>query len=377
MTFSLVDGGPFYRLVGRLHLRRRSGMVSSWWLALALWMPLAITSVVRFAFGMAPDPTLRDIAVHVRVLVTLPALLVGERLLQRDCAAAIATLDEGEFCDRSALVRIVARGERLRDSPWAEAILFGLALIGGQLALWNISGATGFVHATAVVSTWSFARVWYALVALPVVQFVMFRWLWRWLIWSYMLAAIARLPLRALATHPDHAAGLAPLAWPMTGFGVFTFSVAAVLAGAWATQLIEHTTTLQALIAPLAAFLVAALVLALGPLLMFCRHMFDVRRATFYAYSAFAQDYVQKFNARWVESHVDVEQALGSSDIQSLADIGNAFRVVDETRMFVFTPRAVISLLIAALLPMLPLVASTMTIDVVLKRIVGTVLGGR
>jgi hypothetical protein len=271
----------------------------------------------------------------------------------------------------------VARGERLRDAPWAEAILLALALLGGQLALWNISGATGFVHATAVVSTWSFPRVWYTLVALPVVQFVTFRWLWRWLIWSYMLTKIARLPLRALATHPDRAAGLAPLAWPVTGFGVFAFSSGAVLAGAWATQLIEHTTTLESLIAPLAAFLFTALVLALGPLLMFCRHMFEIRRATFYAYSAFAQDYVQKFDARWVAPRVDVEQALGSSDIQSLADIGNAFRVIDETRMFVFTPRAVISLLIAGLLPMLPLLSSTMTIDVLLQKIVGTVLGGR
>ncbi len=374
--FSLVDGGPFYRLVGRLHLRRQSGMVSSWWLVIALWVPLVVGGVVRAAAGFAIDPTLLDIAVHVRLLVALPALLLGERLLHRDCAAAIAMLDEGDFCDRGALVRIVARGEKLRDAGWAEAILLLLALLGGQLALWNIVGSTGYVHAFAV-STWSFPRVWYALVALPAVQFVMFRWLWRWLIWSYMLLAIARLPLHALATHPDRCAGLAPLAWPATGFGVFAFASGSVLAAAWATQLIDHTTTLQALLAPLAAFVAATLVLAIGPLLFFCRPLFRVRRATFYNYSAFAQDYVQKFHARWVASGIDVQEALGAQDIQALNDLGGAFGVIDQTRLFVFTPRVVVSLLIACVLPMVPLVASAMTIEEVLKRIVGTVLGGR
>src|SRR6476620_2755013 len=106
----------------------------------------------------------------------------------------------------------------------------------------------------------------------------MFRWVWRILIWAYVLARIARLPLSLLATHADFACGLAALARPVTAFSGFVFATGAILSAAWSTLLIEERTTLELLTPKIATFLVGVLVVAIGPLLVLSGHMFRTRR---------------------------------------------------------------------------------------------------
>lgn len=374
--FSLIEGGPFIRVSRRLRLHRPGGGVRAFWLALLLWLPLAIGSIVRSAFGMAVDPTVLDVSVHLRLLVALPLMLMAERLIDPACRGAVASLCDGGFCDRGELEHIVETGERLRDARLPEAILLAIAVLGGQLVLWRIFGSTGLIHGAHPAGPWSFPRLWYALVALPAVQFVMYRFLWRWLIWFIMLVRLARLPLAANAMHPDLAAGLGPLAWPVSAFSVFVFAVASVLAGAWETQLLAHLATREQLVPGMVAFLVLVLVIALGPLLMFCGHVYRARRRALFEYGEFADSYTRRFRARWLAGNRNSEQALGSQDIQALNDLGGAFQVVAKTRVLLFEPRRLIGLWLAVALPMLPLFANGMTTEQLLKRLLGVVLGG-
>jgi hypothetical protein len=375
-SFSLTEGGPFHHVLTRLRLRTPTSMKRCWWLAFFVWLPLVIGEGVRIVFGLPIDPTLSDLSSHVRLLFTLPVLLLSERLLDQTAGSAMASFYSGNFCDRARIDRIADRAERLRDAWVVEAALLGLAVVGGQLVLWEVFGSTGWIHGGARAGFWSFPRVWYAVVALPIFQFVMFRWLWRWLIWSYMLARLSRLPLSVLATHPDYAGGLAALARPMTGFGGFVLGMGAVLAGAWATQVLEDRTTLPALLPGLVAFLVLALAIAVGPLLLFSGHLFRARRRTLAQYGDFARRYMLRFHDKWIARPTEPEQPLGSPDIQSLNDLGEAFQVISKTRVFVFGPRNVLVIWFAGILPMVPLFASALTVEQVLKRIVSTVLGG-
>ena len=175
-------------------------MVRGWWLALFAWLPIVIGEGIRVAAGLHPDPTLFDISVHVRPLVALPMMLFAERLTEPACRTAIDSLRR-KFCDRTSIDCIVDRGENTCVMHGGrKAALAAVALIGGQLALWEVTGATGMFHGGASAGAWSFPRVWYVVIALPLTQFVMFRWLWRWGIWNFMMARIALLPLTPLAT---------------------------------------------------------------------------------------------------------------------------------------------------------------------------------
>jgi hypothetical protein len=204
----------------------------------------------------------------------------------------------------------------------------------------------------------------------------MLRWLWRWSIWAYMLMRIARLPLAPLATHPDRAGGLACVARPVSGFSGFAFAIGTILASAWGMQMLAHDTTLKAELPALAVFLLAVLFVAIAPLFVFCGHLYRARRRGLAQYGDFTIEYTRGFHAKWIDPATTGEQALGTPDIQSLADIGNAFNVISNTRLFVFGPRSILAVWSAALVPMVPLLASVVTVEQILGQVAKTVLGG-
>lgn len=374
-AFALTAGGPFYRVLLRLGVRTHTSRC--WWLGVVIWLPLVIGEGVRVARGAPRDPELFDLSLHVRLLFTLPVLLFAERLMDQTVQSAMTSMYRGDFCDRARLDDIVDGAGRLRDSWKVELVLLGAGLFGGQLVLWRVFGATGLFHGGAAIDLLSFPRLWYTLVALPLVQFVMLRWMWRWLIWSYMVARISRLPLSLLATHADLAAGLAALARPVTAFCRFVLAVSAVLSAAWATQVIYARTTLSALIPMLTTYLVTALAIAIGPLLLLSAALARARRRTLAQYGDFMRDFAIRFHDKWIahRAHMAAD-ALVAPDMSALHDLGESYQVIAKTRVFVFSSRTVLTVWFAGLLPMVPLFASALTVEQVLARIVRTALGG-
>ena len=166
------------------------------------------------------------------------------------------------------------------------------------------------------------------------------------------------------------------MARPVTGFGGFAFATGAMLSSAWGTQILAHRTTVEAQFPALLAFLVAVLVVAVGPLLLFCGHLYRARRRALAQYGDFANAHMHGFHAKWIESAIPGEQSVGSSDLQSLNDLGGAFGVITTTRLFVFALRPIGSVWLGAILPMLPLLASVLTVEHVLKRVFSTILSG-
>ena len=375
LDFTLYAGGPFYQLVRRLGLVAPNGAVRAGVLALIAWLPIVIGEAARLAIGMPGDPIVQDLSLHVRPLVAIPAMFFAGHVVDPACRSAIRSLDVGGICDHAELEKIVDRGTRMRDAWWPEVGIAVVAAIGGQLALWRVTGSTGVVHG-AGVGRWSFPHLWYVMFALPLTQFVMVRWLWRWLIWTVMLAMIARRPLALLATHPDRAAGLSCVARPVFGFGCNAFAQGAVLSSAWSSQQLAYGVAPREHLLALAIFLIAITMIAVGPLLLFCGHLFRARRRAIAEYGDFAFGYVRSFHDKWIVSGVVASEALGSGDIQALNDLGGSYSVVTTTRLVVFGPRSVIVVWLGALLPMLPLFASFVTAEQLLRQIVKTVLGG-
>ena len=75
-----------------------------------------------------------------------------------------------------------------------------------------------------------------------------------------------------------------------------------------------------------------------------------------------------KFEQKWLEGGTD-EDSLGSGDIQSLADLGGSFERLVHMQSVLIDRRLIFSFMIAAVVPMLPLVLTIMP----LKEIIRTV----
>jgi hypothetical protein len=76
------------------------------------------------------------------------------------------------------------------------------------------------------------------------------------------------------------------------------------------------------------------------------------------------------FDQKWLRSKVAEEQLMGTGDIQSLADLGNSFAVVREMRSIPFGTDDVVRLLIATVIPIVPLLLTIMPLEQLLTQIV-------
>ena len=144
------------------------------------------------------------------------------------------------------------------------------------------------------------ARWWYALVALPMFQFLVYRALWRWGIWIQMLWRLSRLRLQPVATHPDLAGGLEFLSWPSIGFGHVIAALSATQAGVWADQVIYAGLKVTELKWQALVFALAGLAVALGPLLVVSGCLWRCQIDGQHEYGSLATDYTRLFHARWI-----------------------------------------------------------------------------
>lgn len=374
--FSLMSGGPFYQLSRRLHLLSPRGSLRVFRIALVLWMPIAITTALRILLGYKPDPLVYDISVHTRFLVSWPILVLASRLVEVQANVVVTQLYKSNFAPRASLDKIFDRAERMRDNGWVEALFVVIALCGGAATIAGLIGPSGIVHGGTSAGT-TLVRFYYSLFGLPLLQFVVARWLWRWAIWTYVLISVSRLPLALQGTHPDRAGGIGFVGAPLTGFSVFTASLTTVLSAAWITQILDDRMTAPSALPTLLVFLVTMFVIGFGPLLFFTPHMYKAQRKALNVYGPLALEYMRQFHRKWIQGQRDPNEVLiGNSDIQSMADMGNAFNVVLQTRIFVFGKKKLIELWLASVVPMVPLVATVIPITEVFKRLGNTLVGG-
>jgi hypothetical protein len=377
-AFSLVDGGPLCRLIRRLGWVRPDGQCDYLRACLAVvavtWGPLFVLSMVeRVVTGRVPSI---DWGVHARLLVTIPLLFLAEASLHWRSRRAIGVfLEERWASDQADRVgRIIAFAEKLRDAAAPEVILLGLAVVGGQAVVWHGGGLRSWVSGLLLDPQQVAPKYWYALVGLPVFQFLLFRALWRWGIWAQLLWRLSRLRLRPIPTHPDLVGGLGFLSLPSEGFAFVVAGLSATQAGVYTNQIIVEDAAITSFTWKVVIFTVAAVVVALGPLLVFARHLERSRIIGGLEYDGLATHYTRLFHARWIERGQSGD-VLGSADIQALADLESTCAVVHHMRPVPFTPMTAILVVVAALAPMIPVALLRIPVAELLKTVGAVVLG--
>jgi hypothetical protein len=374
--FSLVDGGPLYALMRRLGWTRPDGrldyVLASLMIVAFAWGPLVVASLSAH-FGTDHSFAI-DWGTHARLLVAIPLLLRADVSLHARTRSVVAkfTADRWAAEQTDTFDRIVASAIRWRDAVGPEVALLVLAEVVSQLVAWHVGGL-----GTRRVTTGRYllvARWWYALVALPIFHFLVYRALWRWAIWTRLLWELSRLRLAPVATHPDLAGGLQFLSWPSIGFGYVVAALSATQAGVWADQVLDARVKIMDLKAYALVFVIAGLVVALGPLLLVAGHLWRCRYQGLFDYGRLAVDYTRMFQQRWIAQR-QRDDLLGSADIQSLADLANSYNIVDKMRFWPFGLRTVIIIALAGLLPMVPLTLLAASLPELLFKLAGAMLG--
>ncbi|MBX3206179.1 MAG: hypothetical protein KF764_14000 [Labilithrix sp.] len=320
-----------------------------------------------------------DFAVYARLFVGLPILVASDMLVGTRLRTAGLQFVRGDFIRREdvpAFERAVARLARSRDSVVATIVLVSLAALGAwTLTIEAVNGVgTGGWRSVMLPEghalRYSLAALWNHLVAVPVVLFLLYRWLWRILIWTVFLVDVARLDLQLVPTHADKAGGLGFLEVAHESFAGIAFAMGAVISAGAAFRVVYEGAALASFGFPLVVLVTITQLLFLGPLLVFCPALARSRRTALASYGALVDRYNRAFQGKWIGEPPADERLLGSPDIQSLADLGNSFRFVHEMGITPFGRRAVLQLAFAATIPLAPL----LLLVVPTSQIVGTLL---
>ena len=380
--FSLVLGGPLYQLWRRsrlsgdaLELLHRRILV----LTLVAWAPLLLLSVVEGAAwgGRVTIPFLYDVGLHARLLVALPLLVVAELLVNRRMGATVRQFfDRGLIPDaaRAKFDACIGSAMRMRNSVTAEALLVALVYIVGVGFIWrtqvvlDVDSWYGMAEHGALRP--SLAGWWLGCVSLPVFQFLLLRWYFRMFLWARFLWQVSRLELALVPTHPDRSGGLGFLGGVGYMFAPLLVAQGAVLAGSMAKRILYAGAKLPDFKLELVGVVVLMVFVVLGPMLAFVPMLAAAKRAGLRDYGILAQRYVREFDQKWLRGGAPADEALvGSGDIQSLADLGNSFAVVQDMRLVPFTWRTFVQLAVATLLPVAPLLLTMFSLEQLLGQV--------
>jgi hypothetical protein len=356
--FSLL-GGPLHRVGRRVGLVRGGANTVALGLAVAgfLW---GILVVLAFIEGISHQLfSLTVIGGHARLLAAIPLLFLCESVFDPRALAFVQTIVRSGVVPESARPALETEASRIvrwKDAWLPEtlcllaAVLFSLT--GVQL---HLSGATSALDAGHTLSDLTWTAWWYWAVCLTLFRFLMFRWLWRLGLWCYFLWRVSKLQLDLLPTHPDYAAGLGCLEIVQMQFIPLVLAISVIQSASLAGEISSGTLAFEAIYPATVFVLVVDAVLVLGPLFIFAPKLWFCRLKGLSDYMVFGSSYVSRFDRKWLGAAPPEHELLGTPDLQSMADLGNSIEVVRNMRWVPMSVRLTRDIVLAALLPILPL----------------------
>jgi hypothetical protein len=343
------------------------------------WLPLQVLTALQgqTTGGNWSVSLLEDAGVHARFLLALPLLIIAEFEVQRRMRPLLSEFSERKLVPPNEMPQfrtVVKSAYRLRNSTLAEVLLIATVYGVGLPFIWHKYMEQNTATWSAVPSTegtkLSLAGIWYLCVSLPIFQFLLCRWYYRIFIWTRFLNQVSRIKLSLIPTHPDGVGGLGFISDITSGLAALAAAHGALLAGWLAPRFELLSSVLTQNKIEIALVVLFVLCLTLGPLLAFSPQLIQAKQNGLCEYGALSTRYVREFDVKWLRGGVRPDEPLlGSADLQSLADVGNSFNLVQNMRIALLTRDLVLRIAIATLLPVMPVILTVMPFDEFLKRL--------
>jgi hypothetical protein len=368
LSFSLVQGGPFHRLLGRLGLLGpdmlptvRVVVV----MAAVAWLPLALLVLAQSVLGNRPGwDFFLDWTTYARYLIAIALMLATERHADGRIRLLLVNFRKSDLIatgSRAAFADAVAKADRHSASPVAEALILVLAVAWTTTVASYAISLAGSNWEGAVVDgrlALSWAGVYEVAVSSTLFLFLALRWVWRFAVWAVLLLSISRLDLRLVAHNPDRAAGLGFLALFPSIFTGFAFALGCVVAASILKDLQYETLPANTVWLAIAVWIVTCVVWLVGPLLVFVGPLNAAREKALVELSRFATLHhlsIDDWMNRAVGSEEDQRRAL-APDLSLVSTLDTLMQAVRQQGLFPVNGDSVKEVVLAAAIPMLPVV---------------------
>jgi hypothetical protein len=364
-SFSPIDNEPPLRWQQAIHLAPVGGLGvarRAIFFAVVSWLPIAMWALFRGRFFEAApgESLLQHFGVHVRCLVAIPLLILGEATLDKATQIYIPQFIGSGLVDKALGPRFEAAlrvARQWRDSwlPWVFVV--GLAI--GWTLVDRPSGQTDAMSwAFDGTGRIGFGGVWFAYVVRPIFIALVLGWLWRITLIGGLFARLGGLGLSLVPPHPDHVGGLGFLKRLPGAFAPVTLALSTMLASHWAHAIVYHDQTLGALKVPAAVFVIVWSLLLLAPLAAFMPGLRAAKHAALPSYAALVAEQGRLVRRRWIDGAATAETPLlEPAGIGPIADAAQMFDVVRSMRLLPIGKSSFIQIAVPILVPMLVVVA--------------------
>lgn len=385
VRFSLVAGGPFYRILQRLGLIEAdglSGQRAAIILALLAWLPPAILSAAQsIAEGSHQGwGYFTDLTVPARFLIAIWAMVITERYADSRFVILARQFRKAHLLSRdhqAAFEAVLVTADRRSSSAWAEGLLLAVAFVttgfSMDLAISIIgSGWEGTYSGDHAKLSWAGATVRYF--STPLFLFLVLRWTWWFLVWAALLFRISRLPLQLTPSHPDRAAGLGFLAIYPSVFSGFAFALSCVISTAILKDLAFENHAPDIVWFAIAGWIAINLAVFLGPLLVFIGPLYAAREQALLVYSRLATRRHLATYRQCLGTTDNTEDEIDTSGLPSISDLNSSVQAVREMGITPINKTSVMEIVVASGLPMLAVVIAIVPLDDLIKWAVGKIL---
>ncbi|MBI3796209.1 MAG: hypothetical protein HY268_04465 [Deltaproteobacteria bacterium] len=342
------------------------------------WVPLLVLAIVQDPtwWGEKTRALLCDFALPARSLIAAPLFIFAESVCIPQLGSIVRHFLDAGFVresDRSRFDAAITSTLRLRDSTVAEVITIGLSYILiiamvsyvplGEFQAWHRTGSSESLSL-------SFAGWWHTLVSLPLLNALFLGWLWRLFLWGRLLRQIARLDLHLIPAHPDHAAGLKFVSHSLWAFSLLGFILGTIIAGSVANRVIHEGIPPTAHLYLMGSLIVVVVGLFSGPLLLFSRKLHEAKEQGIFAYGSLASHEGQQFERKWLQRVENIdESALEVPDFSATTDLYQVAANVYELGFLPLDLTDLSPLVIATLLPFVPVALISVPLNVLLQQL--------
>lgn len=380
--FSLVAGGPFDALLGRLGLIAEDGLPTrsaAVVLASAAWLlPATLVCAQALTDGRVVGWTFfTDFTVYARFLVATWAMLATERYADRRFVLLTRAFHEAKILtdDLPTLREALVLADRRTASRLAELAMLVVAVaVSGATTSYavEIAGSSweGTLTGGAVVLSWAGSAARF--VSNPLFLFLVLRWLWRFGVWGVLLHRISKLRLHLTPLHPDGSAGLGFLAIYPSIFSGFVFALSCVISSSFLKDLDLQQRAPETVWIAIGAWISVCLVFFIGPLLVFIRPLYFARERAILEYGRLASQHHLAFDRKWLGR--DGKDLMGTTDPSSASDLNASVESAFAMTVVPVDRIAVTQLVVFAGIPMLAVAARQVSLVELLKWIVGGIV---
>jgi hypothetical protein len=210
----------------------------------------------------------------------------------------------------------------------------------------------------------------HVLVSLPLLLVLCLGWLWRLFLWGWFLWRLSRLDLRLVPAHPDQVAGLKFVGYSVRAFSLFGFALGVIAAGRVAVRVVHTGVSPLAFAHVVIGLVVCVVHLCSGPLLVFTGKLLEAWRRGIFAYGALASDVGRQFEHKWLKRTEAIDAgALEVPDFSATTDLYQLVSNVYQVWLVPLDLKSLGLLVIATLLPFLPVVFTVVPLKVIFAEL--------